>query len=177
MSLDGYLLDTNVLVMLLRPEHRSGDAVVKRLAGLPAASPVFVSVATLAELEVGCSLGDKERDEARRDIYATIRSNGFKIRELTKHSAAVYGDLKAKLMIKYGRRDRPKDAKRPEEWPLPDKAGKLGIDEFDLLIVTHALEHRLVLVARDEMARIRDGLGEAASDLRLEDWSVSATTS
>ena len=103
--------------------------------------------------------------------------NDFKIRALTKHSAAVYGDLKARLMLKYNRQDRRSGAKRPEEWPLPDKAGKLGIDEFDLLMVTHALEYRLVLATDEEMTRIRDGLGEAAPDLRLEDWPTSAARS
>lgn len=170
--MDGYLLDTNVLVTLLR-EGSARDAMVRRLAGL-AESPISVSVAALAELEVGFSLGSRSRDEARRDLHKTMARNEFKIRELTEHSAAVYGDLKAKLMIKYNRQDHRSGAKRPDEWPLPDKAGKLGIDEFDLLMVTHALEYRLVLVTTDEMSRIRDGLGEAAADLRMEDWSTSA---
>ena len=170
--MDGYLLDTNVLVTLLRGGP-AREAMVRRLASL-AESHISVSVAALAELDVGCSLGSKNRDEARRDLHETMASNDFKIRELTKHSAAVYGDLKARLMLKYNRQDHRKGAKRPEEWPLPDKAGKLGIDEFDLLMVTHALEYRLVLVTNEEMTRIRDGLGEAAADLRLEDWSTSA---
>lgn len=172
----GYLLDTNVLATLLHPKDPAREAIAKRLAGL-AESPVSVSVAALAELEVGCSLGSKSQDEARRELREAIASNDFKIRALTKHSAAVYGDLKARLMIKYNRQDHPRGAKRPDEWPLPDKAGKLGIDEFDLLMVTHALEYRLVLVTKDEMARIRDGLGEAAADLRLEDWSTSPARS
>ena len=146
---------------------------MKRLAGL-AGSPVSVSVAALAELEVGCSFGSKNRDEARRELRETIASNHFTIRDLTKHSAAVYGELKAQLMTKFNRQGRRGGAKRPDEWPLPDKAGKLGIDEFDLLMVTHALEYRLVLVTKDEMSRIRDGLGEATADLRLEDWSTAA---
>ena len=173
--MDGYLLDTNVLVTLLR-KGSAREAMVKRLAGL-ADSHVSVSVAALAELEVGCSLGSKDRDDARREIREVVHSSGWKVRDFTEHSAAVYGDLKARLMIKYNRQDRRRGAKRPDEWALPDKAGKLGIDEFDLIMVTHALEYRLVLVTKDEMSRIRDGLGEAAADLRLEDWSTSAARS
>ena len=169
--MDGYLLDTNILVALLR-KGPARDVMVRRLAGL-AESHVSVSVAALAELEVGFSLRGENRDEARRDLHEAMASNDFKIRELTKHSAAVYGDLKARLMIKYNRQDRKRGAKRPDEWPLPDKAGKLGIDEFDLLMVTHALEYRLVLATNEEMSRIRDGIGDAAADLRLADWSKS----
>jgi predicted nucleic acid-binding protein len=169
--LDGYLLDTNVLATLLAPEDPAREAIAKRLASL-ADSHVSVSVAALAELEVGCSLGSKDRDDARREISEVVHGSGLKVRDFTEHSAAVYGELKAKLMIKYNRQHHRRGAKRPEEWPLPDKAGKLGIDEFDLLMVTHALEYRLVLVTKEAMARIRDGLGEAATDLRLEDWST-----
>ncbi len=173
---DGYLLDTNVLVTLLNPTDPARAAIVKRLAAL-AESPVSVSVAALAELEVGCSLGSKDRDDARREISEVVHGSGLKVRDFTKHSAAVYGELKAQLMTKYDRQGHRRGAKRPDEWPLPDKAGKLGIDEFDLLMVTHALEYRFVLVTRDEMCRIRDGLGEAAADLRLEDWSTSTARS
>lgn len=174
--MDGYLLDTNVLVTLLHPKDPARKEIVKRLAGL-ADSPVSVSVAALAELEVGCSLRSESRNEARRELREAIASSGFKIRAFTQHSAAVYGILKARLMIKYNRQDYRRGAKRPDEWPLPDKAGKLGIDEFDLLMVTHALEYGLVLVTRDRMSRIRDGLGEAAANLRLEDWSTLAARS
>ena len=173
--MDGYLLDTSVLVTLLR-KGGAREAIVKRLADL-AESHISVSVAALAELEVGCSLGNRDRDEARREIREVVHSSGWKVRDFTEHSAAVYGELKARLMIKYNLQGHRSGAKRPEEWRLPDKAGKLGIDEFDLLMVTHALEYRLVLVTKDEMSRIRDGLGEAAADLHLEDWSTSAAPS
>lgn len=169
--MDGYLLDTNVLVPLLRPGHSAGEAVRNRLAQVPPASPLFISVAALAELQVGPVWSGGDADQARREIEVTISDNGFKVREITRHTAAVYGDLKARLMLKYNRKKAPKPAKWPETWPMPDTGAELGVDELDLLMVAHALEHRLVLVTNDEMRRIRDGLGEAAPDLRLEDWT------
>jgi predicted nucleic acid-binding protein len=51
--MDGYLLDTNVVVLFLRPNHRAAKAVETHLAGVPSGSPVIVSVAALAELHVG----------------------------------------------------------------------------------------------------------------------------
>lgn len=83
----------------------------------------------------------------------------------------MYGNLKAQLMLKYNRKGVPRGSKWPETWPLPHKGSVLGVDEFDLLMVAHALEHRLVLVTNDEMRRIRDGLGGAADDLQVEDWT------
>jgi predicted nucleic acid-binding protein len=78
-------------------------------------------------------------------------------------------------MLKYNRGGRRKAAKWPENWSLPDTGFSLGVDEFDLLMVAHALEHRLVLVADDEMSRIRDGLGEAAAELQVEDWTLESS--
>ena len=72
-------------------------------------------------------------------------------------------------MRKYNR--ARKSPKWPEEWPVPDTGKALEIDEFDLLTVAHALEYRLILVTGDDLRRIRDGLGEAAEELQLEDWT------
>jgi predicted nucleic acid-binding protein len=171
---DGYLLDTNVIIPLLRPNHRAAKAVQHRLVNVPAPCPVFVSVAAMAELYVGPLWSGRDAEEARREIEATISANNIKVREITKHSATVYGDLKARLMQKYGRSSKPKAAKWPEIWPIPLTGASLGVDEFDLLIIAHALEHNLVLVTNDEMPRIRDGIGEAAADLRTEDWTCAS---
>lgn len=169
--MDGYLLDTNVIVTLLRPNHRDGPSVRRRLAQVPSDSPVYISAAALCELQVGPILGKKNADEARREIDSTITQEGFMIRDVTKKTAVVYGDLKARLMLKYNRRTQKNIAKWPERWTLPDTGALLGIDEFDLLMVAHAIEFRLVLVTNDEMPRIREGLGDVAGELHLEDWT------
>lgn len=172
--MEGYLLDTNVLIPLIRPGRAAGKSVRRRLAEVATESPVFVSVAALAELHVGPIWRGGNADQSRYEIEATIADSGLKVREITRHTAAVYGDLKARLMLKYNRGGERNAAKWPEGWPLPDTGKTLGVDEFDLLMVAHALEYRLVLVTNDQMRRIRDGLGEVADELRFEDWTAAA---
>jgi predicted nucleic acid-binding protein len=173
---DGYLLDANALFSLLKPNDPKRQVILAHIRAVPAEAPIFVATSTLAEAEVGCCLGDRARSEAQAEIRETIRANGFGVIDFTRHTAAEYGALKAALMYKYNRAGVKKNAaKWPEAWPNPATGRSLDIDEFDLLVVAHALERRLVLVTNDEMHRIRDGLGEAASELRLEDWSVLTT--
>ena len=167
--MDGYLLDTNVLIPLLRPNHKDYETIKRRLVQATTGSPVWVSVAALAELHVGAFLSVGDSDRARREIEETIADHHLWVREITRHTAAMYGDLKARLMLKYNRPTGK--GKWPENWPLPDKGVMLGVDEFDLLMVSHALEYGLVLVTNDEMRRIREGLGEVATDLQIEDWT------
>jgi hypothetical protein len=78
--------------------------------------------------------------------------------------------LKASLMRKFNREGIKNAAKWPEVWTSPDKGKTLGIDEFDLLVVSHAVERRLVLVTADLMLRICQGIGEATKDLVFENW-------
>ena len=100
--MDGYLLDTNVIVTLLRPNHRNGPSVRRRLAQVPSDSPVYISAAALCELQVGPILGKKNADEARREIDSTITQEGFMIRDVTKKTAVVYGDLKGDMFKSCG---------------------------------------------------------------------------
>jgi predicted nucleic acid-binding protein len=122
-------------------------------------APVYVSTATLAELEVGCCIGPTDRAEAQTEIREVIRTNKLSVLDFTKHTAAEYGALKAALMLKYNREQVKKNkAKWPEVWTTPNKGATLGVDEFDLLVVSHAIERRLVLVTIDPMLRILDGI-------------------
>ena len=73
--MDGYLLDTNHLVPLLREHHPHRAAVLKGLATAAADAPVYVATATLAELEVGCCFGQREQSEAQAEIRQVISGN------------------------------------------------------------------------------------------------------
>ena len=157
--MDGYLLDTNHLVPLLRADHRDRAAVLNGLAAASAQAPVYVATATLAELEVGCCIGLTERSEAQTEIREVIRANKLSIKDFTNHTAAEYGALKAALMLKYNRMQvKSNKSKWPELWTSPDRGVTLGVDEFDLLVVSHAMERRLVLVTADPMRRILEGI-------------------
>jgi predicted nucleic acid-binding protein len=156
--MDGYLLDTNHFIPLLREKDDRRTKILTELAAV-SESPVCVATATIAELEVGCCLGKMhERSEAQSELREVIKANKLRVLEFTNHTAAEYGALKAALMQKYNREGLKRAAKWPERWPNPDTGGALEIDEFDLLVVSHAVERKLVLVTTDSMRRIMDGI-------------------
>ena len=168
--MEGYLLDANHVIPLLRGDDSRRAAILTQMKTVSADSPAFIASATLAELEVGCCFGSRERSAAQAEIRETIRTNNVNVLDFTKNTAAEYGALKAALMRKYNREGVRNAAKCPEVWTSPDKGATLGVDEFDLLVVCHALERRLVLVTSDNMLRICDGLAETAERLCFEDW-------
>lgn len=170
--MDGYLLDTNVLIPLVRPKHKHTEIVKRWLERVPGDAPIFLSVAAIAELFVGPMFGGGDVEEVRREIEAVIKSNGFSVLAIDRHVAAEYGNLKARLMLKYDRKGKPKPAKWPENWELPERGSKLGIDELDLLMIAQALQRRLMLVTNDEMRRIREGLDGVAPELEIENRMV-----
>lgn len=141
MEVNGYLLDANALFPLLRPGNAAGARVLARLRAVPGDSPVCIASATIAEAEVGCCLQSGERSEAQAEIRDVVHANNLRVLDFTTHTAAEYGALKAAMMLRYNRlalksRNR---AKWPERWPRPDTGADLGIDEFDLIVVSHAL--------------------------------------
>ncbi len=180
MDTNGYLLDANHLIPLLRPNDDRRTAILARMAAESARSPMFVATATLAELEVGFCLwqdGDP-RSELQAEFRKTIRTNDLNVLDFTDHTAAEYGVLKAALMLKYNRQNVTKNrAKWPEVWTSPDKGATLdGVDEFDLLVVSHAIERNLVLVATDPMLRICDGLDDVPDCPQFVDWISNPTS-
>ena len=121
-------------------------------------SPVCIAATTLAELEVGFVLGYKDRFQAQAELREVMRENNLSVVDFTKHTAAEYGTLKAGLMQKYNREALKRRAKWPEAWISADTGRTLDVDEFDLLVISHAVERRLVLVTSDPMRRIFDGI-------------------
>ena len=168
--MDGYLLDTNHVVPLLRNNDDHRAAILQRLGTVAAESPVYIATATIAELEVGCCLRTSGRVEGQAEIREVIHANGVKVLDFTIHTAAEYGGLKAALMRKYNRKDFVQAAKRPEAWVHADTGDKLGFDEMDLIIISHAVERNLVLVTSDPMKRINDGIRSTEIAVRSENW-------
>jgi len=175
--MEGYLIDANHIIPLLRGHDPQRTAILEQMKKVRTDSPVYIATATLAELEVGCCLGPLDRSEAQADIRQTIQDNDLIVLEFTKHTAAEYGSLKAALMRKYNREGIKNAAKWPERWPLPDTGAILGVDEFDLLVVSHAIERRLVIVTTETMSRIVDGLDDESKDLQFKDWITTPTAS
>ena len=123
---------------------------------------------------MGCCFQTKGRLESQGVIREVIRANGLMVLEFNSHTAAEYGAMKAALMRKYGREGLKKAAKWPEVWTSPVKGQPLGVDEMDLLIISHAVERNLVLVTCDRMTRIREAVCDLYPSLRSEAWAKSS---
>jgi predicted nucleic acid-binding protein len=168
---DTYLLDTNHVIPLLRKDESPRKLLLLKLAALPSDSPVCIATVTLAELEVGCADRETGRTEAQAELRKVVAQSGFDIRPFTKHTAAEYGAIKAALMKQYNRESRKKNrAKWPEGWIKPETGDKLGADELDLMLVSHAVERNMVLVSTDHMNRITEALRNANITVRRENW-------
>jgi len=167
---DAYLLDTNHIVPLLRATDARRDGLLAKLAAMPPQSPVCIATVTLAELEVGFACGAAGRTEAQVELREVLVRNRLDVRPFTKHTAAEYGVIKAALMNQYDREGRKNSAKWPEAWTKPTTGEKLGADELDVILVSHAVERNMVLVSDDAMSRIVDALQTAGVKVRRENW-------
>jgi predicted nucleic acid-binding protein len=167
---DAFLLDTNILINLLNPRNKAHQTAWGRLHAVPQGSHIAVSTIALAEVDVGCCLGQTDIAIARQEITDLVQHNGFLIEPITRHTAPYYGELRAKLIKKY----QPKRARWPERWKDKVTGADLGVDEPDLIMVAQSLQHGYVFVTNDEMSQIRDGLKLAGIQLNFQDWTVAS---
>ena len=164
----GYLLDTNMIEFWFnrnRPEHA---AVSQRIAGLPDSSPLVTSSVVVGEIRYGCSVSWKDPQLSQEVLEDFIRSQMPYVLPVNHTTAAVYGELRARLFEKLAPRERRTRAMRPEELTDPVTSKVLGIQENDLWIAAQTVERNLVFVTHDKLARIR----EAVPEMRVEDWSA-----
>jgi predicted nucleic acid-binding protein len=130
-------------------------------------SVVAISAIALAEADVGCCIGEKDKSEAREAMATFILGHGFRIEPVTQHTAPYYGALKAALWRQF----QPKRLRWPEKWKDKPTGADMGVEEPDLLMVAQAIEHGYVFVTGDGMDRIREVLTNAREQLEFEDWS------
>ena len=149
--MDGYLLDTNTLSILLDPSHPKQADATRAIAALDPAAPKFVSVIALAELQFGRMLIETFAGPVPALGSILSRAQGYgAILEITRHTAAEYGELKANLaklyLAKAFGRSRPRWL---ENWVDLATGQTLQVDENDLWISAQAREHNLVLLTGD----------------------------
>lgn len=163
MDMDGYLLDTNVVTAWWRKDPK----VLARIAALPKDSPLLMSLVSMGEVEYGHRV---EAPAGRTPIQAEyeefIRGRLPHLIGISGATTQCYGDLRAKLFIRFASGEKRKKPRLPEQLVDPAAARELGIQENDLWIAAQAVERNLVLVTHDAIARIR----EVAGELRVEDW-------
>lgn len=164
--MQGYLLDTNILRFWFDRQRAEHEAVGRRLAALAEDAPLQISAITLGEIEYGRRLVGGEHGEREAEMRTFI-DHRFPIPLLVdKHTRTTYGTLRARLFERFAPKRLRTRLRRPEQLTDPATALQLGVDENDLWIAAQALQHNLVLVTHDRMARLR----EVAAELRVEDW-------
>lgn len=155
----GYLLDTSILSVYLDPRNPRHVVPAQALKALAAGSTLHVSAIALAEIEFGVNLArmvGKDRFAQLEQTLAEARRH-FVI-DVTKHTASVYAEIKAKLAHKFLastlRKERPKYL---EDWVDRATGKALGIDENDLWMCAQAKERDLILITADRrMKRISE---------------------
>jgi tRNA(fMet)-specific endonuclease VapC len=169
MATEGYLLDTPVASWLwdgLNPNHAVARA---RLTGLRDA-PVFVSAVTVGEVAYGLGVSpaiDPSRHAVVREAMAA-----YEILPIDRHTAEVYGWIRAMLFGQYSPRDRRGrlQTKAPEDLVEPTTGKALGIQENDLWIVSTAVQYDLRFITNDQAEGMRRILLAANHLERAEFW-------
>ena len=95
---------------------------------------------------------------------------GFRILEITEHTARAYAQLRANLFRAYSPRNRRgRLTQRQVEDLVESTTGReLGIQENDLWIVSIAVEQNLIFVTSDRMERVIEAAQYAE---RTEFWN------
>ncbi len=165
--MDEYLIDTNILFDMMNSEAVDSQRVWAHRRTHNAV--LHLPVIALGEADVGFCLKGIDPNTARDELALFLKENGILVHEITKHTAHVYGSVKARLVKQYRPEGQKNRAKWPETWSHPVTGAELGIDECDIWIVAQAIERNFVLVTADKMARLR----EVITELRVQNWRVA----
>lgn len=170
MRVRGYLLDTGIVSVWYDETKPKRSQVLAAVKNLAADTPLAISAITLGEIEYGLHIAGGaahlDHDEYRRWIADKLP----RVLDVTNSTCLSYGPLRARLFEKYPPERKSKKL-RAEQIVDPTTGEKLGIDENDLWIAAQAVEHNLVLVTHDKMARIRKVARDEFS-LAIEDWAA-----
>jgi predicted nucleic acid-binding protein len=140
---EGYLLDTNVISILMRQNDPLYPHVKMRFDGL-GASPVYLPVIAIAEIEYGMAKAENP-DERQRDAVRQFFKEYPTHLAVDDNTIEPYARIRAQL-----RKDCPGKGNLPEEWVHRESGKLLGIDERDLLIASVAAQYNLVLATCDQ---------------------------
>lgn len=165
--MDGYLLDTCVVSALLDGQHKNYQNVRLSDEAIEIGSPRYVSIITIAELTFGFALHEASTGQPHPRASAILeRAQEFGIREISKHTAAEYAELRKNLAVAHLptliRAQRPRWV---DQWVDRVTQETLQIDENDLWICAQAREWNLTLFTTDEKMVTR--ICQADSDIKF----------
>lgn len=150
--IEGYLLDTCAVSAYWDAGHPCHSAIKAEIDDISDGAPRFISRITLAEIEFGILL-DEAATGTKSARAAAILANaqGYPIREITRHTAQEYAELRKKIAVAYlaklVRSNRPRWI---EQWVDRATGERLQIDENDLWICAQAREVNLILITTDK---------------------------
>ena len=148
------MLDTNHI-----DEYwRKAPKIVETISSLPDDALVVTSVINLGEVEAGHQMTNSTDPEKRREFQRFVNQKLLPTAlPVSTNTRSEYAAIIGAIWKKY-----PPNRRARTESTLV----AMGLDVNDIWIAAIALEHNLVLVTKDGMAKIR----EAAPSLRIENW-------
>ena len=176
-TVDGYLLDNNIISILARPSDPRYSGISANFQAIRP-GPVFLPVIAIAEIEFGMMLSVAAND-AQKDALRGFFTRYPLHLPIDDNTIEPYAMLRAQLWRDYGtRKQRGYKEKVPEELVERVSGKNLGIDERDLLIASIAVQYNLILVTNDQnrgMKRIEAVAQKLAAagapvHLRIEYW-------
>jgi len=146
---DGYLLDNNVISILMRRQKDPRYPHVRAKVDALGESPICLPVIAMAEIEYGMAKAEipdaEQRDNVRRFFAEYPHHLG-----VDDHTIEPYSLIRAQLWKDHATRMKRGHKERlPEELVHRESGKLLGIDERDLLIARVAAQYNLVLATCD----------------------------
>jgi predicted nucleic acid-binding protein len=181
--INGYLLDTNIISILARPNDSRHTVITAHLqAALP--GPIMLPVIAIAEIEFGMAKAngfDEHQRAALRSFFARYPLH----LGIDDNTIEPYSLIRAQLWRQHGtlgKRGRGHKEKRPEELFDRVTGKELGIDERDLFIASVAAQYGLILATNDQnpgMKQIEEAArkleeGGKPVRLRIDYWPRSS---
>jgi predicted nucleic acid-binding protein len=158
------LLDTNFLSVLFDPRRPNFGAVQARAQAFDKNDLVYLSAVVLAELRYGMEAAQRAGQGIGHVRHTLTQAAAYPLAEVGRHTAEVYGDVKARLADHYlDLSSRP--PRWLENWQDRASGQMLQVDENDLWIVAQAVERDYLLVTCDQ--RLADRFSPAITELRL----------
>jgi tRNA(fMet)-specific endonuclease VapC len=167
--LRGYLLDTCVVTFWHNPNLPENASIVSQIHSLDPGTPLRISAITWGEIEYGHRCVSRTESSVQAQFKAFLRRNLPRVLDVRQTTALYYAEVRAALFGKFAPARRKKSL-RPEQLVDPLSSAELGIQENDLWIAAQAMEHNLVLVTHEKMARIKDVAKDLSNLVDFEDW-------
>ena len=182
--IEGYLLDTNIISAWFNESKKGHGNLLTNIDSKPGKSPLLISSITLGEIAYGhyteSPVGLTEiQKKYNRFVEERFPSQLYR-KNVSRHTAGIYGQIKAMVFEKYSPRTSRTKVKRLHQLDFPDDIEEYGqnIQENDLWVAAQALEWNLVLVTADKMIAIQNctKLCNFDKQLKIVNWLENQTT-